>query len=305
MRQLLVLPSLFGAVLGCGTATDTAPPAPVVPEPQPLDLVVARCGEATSAAAATVDVGRLAVVPVEFGSGVRGETVMPGLRFAKPSADAEVEFYQRCMPCTGKSGEGIFADGKSGVLRLNTVLLDTATAQTWVDAHVDAGAAGAVTYGTEFYALAALWMVSGFEPGPDHAAALEDDAFISSINAVYWLAGNVTLVGGNSCATQELRRLADLPGLDDDVRHAAMSEVLVASGGAVQVSVLGTVEPSLLDVDTTSCTTADVGACLAVLDALHQVALNPPVADDVDAVLSGEHPSWRAAEFMAEFVSNF
>jgi hypothetical protein len=267
--------------------------------------VVASCGEATTAQAATLEVGRLAAVPVVFGSGVRGDVLLPGVRFAQPRADADVEFYQRCSPCTGKSGEGTFEDGKSGVLRLHTVVLDTATAQAWVNAHVDAAAAGAVTYGTEFYAVAALWMVSGFEAGPDHAAALDDDAFISSINAVYWLAGNITLVGGNSCATQELRRLADLPGLDDGVRHAAMSDVLVASGGSVEVSVLGTVEPSLLDLDTTGCTTADVGACLAVLGALQHVAFAPPAADDVDAVLSGAHPSWRAAEFMAEFVSNF
>lgn len=264
--------------------------------------VVAACGTATEARAATVVRERLGAVPVVFGSGVRADVVLPDVAFAAPAPGAQLEFANACIRCTTSQGPGIFDDGSAAATGFNDRnLIDLDAADAWVLSRVEEARDGALTFGVETFLLAPMWTMAPFVRGPDAGTAAANDSYVFSVSAAWWLAASVALVPGNDCAAAELRRLRSA-GLDVDRMLAAMGEVLTASGGEVRVSIMTTAAEDALTADV-ACTTSTLAACIDALPAL--AAQQPPLPgiDVADAVMRGDDPSWRAATFLAQPVS--
>jgi hypothetical protein len=266
-------------------------------------FAVADCGTATEAAAAVVDVTRLGAVPVVFGSGVRGNVVLPGVVFAAAGPDAQVDFANACTRCTSAFGAGAFDSGSAVSGFGPRHLIDLEGANAWVAARVAEARDGAKTYGAETFLLAPMWTMYPFVRATDVDEAAANDSFVFSVSAAFWVGASVALVPGNACAADELRRIGKA-AVDDDTRFTAMGQVLTASGGGVRVSIISTADEDVLDVDGLGCTTSTPGVCVDALAALHALQPQAPTDDDADVVMSGADPTWRAATFLAQPVSS-
>ena len=263
---------------------------------------VADCGAGTEAPA-VVEVTRVAAVPVVFGSGVRGNVVLPDVVFAAAAPDAQLDFANACTRCMSSFGPRVFDNGSVAITGFDTRhLLDLEAANTWVAARVAEARDGAVTFGAETFLLSPMWTKYPFVRGPDADSAAANDSFVFSVSAAFWVGASVALVPGNACAADELQRIRSAAP-NNDAMFTAMGKVLTASGGSVRVSIMSTADADVLGVVDVGCTTSTPGACVDVLAPLAALQPVAPTLDGADVVMSGADTTWRAATFLAQPVS--
>jgi hypothetical protein len=263
-----------------------------------------RCGDGVESVGADIVIAdRVTGTPAFLGQGLR-DGVLLDEKFIGTAGNPDASFFNACTRCSGGSGPGYYDAGDNNILNIiefggDDVLIDGTVARAWSADRVAAAAAGAQTFGIEVLQVAPDWSIRDSTiAGPDHAYALATDKAVSAVKAGAWLAVSLELVGGNDCAIEQIALLMDTV-VDPDERNAAFSKVLVESAGRVLIAVASTLAPEVLaTVDTTACTTADVGACLDVaFDGYGALQFKEVVADDLEVVTSGADDTWQPFVF--------